>query len=162
MAAISSADTIPITVLLTTAVQTLPTVVTKGSAPTYISPQLREFYERSRSPAIVGQFVTEAELRAKDNWPVTNVARRFSGMRIDCKAGSCVANTSRMMSATGRPCPVTIYINGLIQHGSIDLEHLFVIDYAGIEFYASPANTPAQYNKNNGGCGVMLLWTRER
>ena len=62
---IAPADTVPLTVILNRlastspgAAQTLPTVVTKDSAPRYISPGLQAFEERRRSG--FGHFITEA------------------------------------------------------------------------------------------------------
>jgi hypothetical protein len=30
-----------------------------------------------------------------------------------------------------------------------------------IEVYSVPSQIPPQYNKTSGGCGVMLVWTRD-
>jgi hypothetical protein len=31
----------------------------------------------------------------------------------------------------------------------------------GVEIYTGMGQIPAQYNKTSGGCGVMLIWTRD-
>jgi hypothetical protein len=158
MVSIAPADTLPLTVLLTKSAQELPPVVTRDSAVKYLAPVLREFEERRRNPAIKGQFVTETELRRNDNSTVANIARRFSGAKVQPTKFGVELVTTRMMGG----CPATVYINGLMQSGRVDLDKLLVNDFAGIEFYSSPSQTPAQYNRNNGGCGVLLLWYRER
>jgi hypothetical protein len=162
MVSISPVDTVPLTVLLTRAAQQLPAVVTRDSNGKYLTPVLREFEERRRNPAIKGQFVTEAELRKNDISNLANIARRFAGAKVQMTRFGYQLVTTRMMSGGGSGCPATIYINGLIQNGAVDLEKLMAMDFGGIEFYSSPSQTPAQYNKNNGGCGVLLLWYRER
>jgi hypothetical protein len=102
-------------------------------------------------------------LRKNDNTTIATIARRFIGGKIEPTPQGWQLMTTRMMG--GRPgsgCPATVYINGLIQNGAVDLDKLRAIDYGGIEYYESPGTTPAQYNKNNNGCGVLLLWYRER
>lgn len=158
MVSISPSDTLPLTVLLTKSAQELPAVVTRDSAVKYLAPILREFEARRHDPAIKGQFVTETELRRNDNSTVANIARRFAGAKVQPTRFGMELVTTRMMGG----CPATVYINGLIQSGHVDLDKLLVNDFAGIEFYSSPSQTPSQYNRNNGGCGVLLLWYRER
>jgi hypothetical protein len=34
--------------------------------------------------------------------------------------------------------------------------------FAAVEYYPGGASVPAEYNSTGGGCGVLLLWTRER
>ena len=35
-------------------------------------------------------------------------------------------------------------------------------ELAGVEFYSDGATAPPGYNGTDGGCGVLLLWTREK
>jgi hypothetical protein len=161
--AISPADTLPLTVLLTRSnAQELPAVVTKDSAVKFVAPLLREFEQRRNDKSIHGQFVTEAELRKKDEVTIATIARRFMGGKVVPTPQGIILASARHMAGRDNVCPADVYINGLRQNGIVDLDHQRAIDYAGIEYYESPATTPAQYNKNNGGCGVLLLWYRER
>ena len=61
---ISPEDTLPITMLHTGTATTLPAVVTKDSAPKFLSPGLREFEERRKQG--MGHYITEAQLRMFD------------------------------------------------------------------------------------------------
>jgi hypothetical protein len=167
MVAISPADTVPITVLLATTAQTLPTVVTNDSAPRYVSARLRQFEER-RSRG-VGHFITEDELRKNDSHLLRDVVRRLPGLQIKCiskgvKRGECYATSFRQQSARvslGGECPVKVYIDGA-SIGDNDLSKLDVNHFAGIEYYSGGSTIPPQYNTTDSSCGVMLLWTRER
>jgi hypothetical protein len=158
---ISAVDTLPITVLLRPAVQTLPTVVSKDSAPKFISPGLRDFEERRRS-GIHGSFVGEAEMRKQDDKKITWFVRQFPGVKVVCRNG-CTASATRVQSkyaVLGGACLVEIYVDGAVWTDP-NLENLRVDDYAAIEHYAG-ASIPAQYNKTGSTCGVLLLWRRER
>jgi hypothetical protein len=152
--AISPDDTTPVTVTLATTATTLPAVVTKESSPFYRSSRLRDFEERRR--AGFGQFIAEGELRKNDAGKMSNVVRRFTGMRVDCKRSVCRALSTRHGS-----CPVTLFVDG-VPTTETNLEQINVNEYAGIEFYAGGATIPPEYNRTGSACGVMLLWTRER
>jgi hypothetical protein len=43
-----------------------------------------------------------------------------------------------------------------------DLSRYNTRDYAAVEYYAGGASIPIRYNATSSGCGVLLLWTRER
>jgi hypothetical protein len=43
-----------------------------------------------------------------------------------------------------------------------DATRIPVSDLGGVDFYAISATAPVQYNKTGSGCGVLLIWTRER
>jgi hypothetical protein len=170
---IAPADTIPLTIVLNRVapvsaggVQTLPTVVTKDSAPRYISPGLQAFEERRRLG--FGHFITEAELRKQDNRKMTNVIRDLPGIVIMCpKTGlrkfECFATSGRgkQKAILGGACEVNLYIDGAAVSDN-DLEKLTVNEFAAVEFYSGGATVPVQYNRTGATCGVILLWTRER
>jgi hypothetical protein len=166
---ISPDDTVPLTVLLKSAPQLLPTVFTKDSTTRkYVSPGLQAFEERRRAGS-GGYFIAEAELRKNDSKRMTNVVRTIPGVNITCinrglRIGDCYASSHRQGSARafgGGDCPVDVYLNGIVYTDN-DLQKLAVDQFAGIEFYAGGASIPIQYNKTGSSCGVLLLWTRER
>jgi hypothetical protein len=68
-------------------------------------------------------------------------------------------------------CFVSIYIDGVLQWSArmaeegarpIDLNHMNVSDFAGIEFYPDNGTAPAGMNSDDEGCGSVWLWTREK
>jgi hypothetical protein len=170
---IGPADTIPLTLVLnrlaptsTGAAQTLPTVVTKDSAPRHISPGLQAFEERRRSG--FGHFMDEAELRKQDNRTMTNVVRDLPGITIRCpKSGprndECfgVSGRGKKNAVLGGDCEINLYIDGVAVSDN-DLKKMNVAEFAALEFYSGGATIPIQYNRTGSSCGVMLLWTRER
>jgi len=160
--AISPADTVPLTLLLTPTATVLPAVVTKDSARHYISPGLREFEERRRGG--FGHFITEDELRKSDNREMSEVVRQLPGLLVTCNTRTprkCVAGSAR----AGGGCKYMIYVDG-IRMTDENLLLLSVNQFAGVESY-TPATTPSKYNMTgrpgtNSACGVLLFWSRER
>ena len=95
--AISPSDTVPVTTMLTPVATTLPAVVTKDSAPRYVSPGLRDFEERRHGG--FGYFIDEAELRKSDNQTMPIVIRRLAGLIVNCHGTTeCHASSSRLVS----------------------------------------------------------------
>jgi hypothetical protein len=157
MVAISPADTVPFTILLKPAVQTLPTVVTKDSVPYHTSPALRAFEERRRVG--IGKFITEVELRKNDVRTMSNVIREL-GVNVKCTARTpikCYALSTRA------GCEFDVYVDGNRVSGQDrDLEAMHVDLTGAVEAYFGPATIPTEYNMTGSSCGVLLFWTRER
>jgi hypothetical protein len=164
--AISPTDTAPFTILLRRSPQDLPTVVTRHSAPRYISPGLHGFEERKRA-GLGGQFVDEAGLRKMDGDTLSNVLQRFHGATLNGgrfvstrKSSSGPVFQSKRLGANGA---VAVYENGIRRASlTIDFNKIPVDDYAAVEFYAGAETYPVWISPTNNDCGVLLLWTRER
>ena len=159
---ISAADTLPVTVLLKPAVQTLPAVVSKDVAPRHLSPGLRDFEDRRRS-GIHGSFVGEDAMRKQDDKRITWFVRQFPGVKVGCRNSVCTATATRVQSkyaVLGGACLVEIYVDGAVWSDP-DLEKLRVDEFAAMEHYVG-ASIPMPYNKTGSTCGVLLLWRRER
>jgi hypothetical protein len=165
---ISPSDTAPAMILLRPIATRLPTVVTKDSAPRWVSPGLQAFEERRKSGS-PGYFITDAELRKNETKAMTYMVRRLPGMQVNCPRGlsmqmSCYAYSSRQKSKyafLGGTCLMDVYVDGIISTDN-NLELLRVSEFAGVEFYPGGASMPVQYNKTGSSCGVLLFWSRER
>ena len=175
---ISPSDTNPITVVLARATQ-LPTVVVNDSAPAkYISPALRAVDERRKIG--IGHFITEAELRKNEGHTLGDlIATHIPGLTTvmgprNRASAKYLVSTRKMcagttLTACRQPnCYVSVYEDGVLLYETgndpamiPDVEHMNSRLYAAIEFY-QPGAAPAEYTKTSGGCGVLLLWSRER
>jgi hypothetical protein len=165
----SPGDTIPVTVVLRRASdsQILPKVVVTDSAPAFISPALRGFEERRRTG--LGHFLTESELRASEHRKLADLLQaRVPGILIQRGRGSNVLASPRAFSLTGAAkapvCYPDAYLDGVRMNrvgGGVNLDDFQVSDLAGVEFH-NIATVPVQFNATGSGCGVLLLWTRER
>jgi hypothetical protein len=163
--AISEADTLPVTVMLSPIAQTLAPVVTT-STHVYRSPALREF--EARRLAGHGKFIPEEQLRKNDSRTMTDLIRQM-GVMVQCAktTSACYAVSTRQNSRYairgGGACSFDVYIDGQrVTDERRNLEKLFVNEMGGVESYAGPASIPTQYNMTGSACGVLLFWSRER
>ncbi len=142
------------------------------------SPGLRGFEERRGQG--FGRFVDEATLREQDGRTLAAVvADRIPGLRIVRIGSDQFAVSTRSLSGpSGRAIPRTtaemgqcypdVYLDGVPVYGGagggerFDLARWSTRDFAGIEFYAGGGSVPLQFNRTSTGCGVLVLWTRER
>ena len=89
------------------------------------------------------------------------------------KCAFCKTSRNEMLDdfdiAAGAPlaCYVDVYLDGALIYDSsarktplFNLNSMAATEIEAIEVYSSAAQTPSQYNKTSGGCGVMLIWSR--
>jgi hypothetical protein len=79
----------------------------------------------------------------------------------------CPSATDRAQGLTQCACFSQVYIDDRLTNGGrptepFDVNTVPTQQIAGVEFYASPASTPARYSQLDAVCGVMLIWTRRR
>lgn len=152
----------PLTVTLEPAATALPKVVTIDSAPKYISPALQAFEERRRRGQ--GSFIPEAFIRQNDHRTLGNlIMARIAGVNVvqDVKVGLRRADVIRSMRGG---CSIDVYLDGLpMSTGKnvADLKEFLPSTLAAIEYH-SVATVPMEFSRPGAGCGVLLLWSRER
>ena len=175
---ISPSDTTPLTIVMSRATQ-LPAVVVKDSAPRYLSPALRSFEDRRAKGN--GRFVSEAEMRKNDDKTLADLlSSRLPGMFAVPGPGGAKYLVSSRRPCSGpamrgscqtADCYISVYVDGVKTYDvstmggrgtTPDFGRMDPRDYAGAEFYSGGASAPVQYNATSSGCGVLLLWTRER
>jgi hypothetical protein len=179
-------DLAPLTITLEPLAQELPKVVTVDSGRVYASPALRGFEERRRS-GHGGRFVPETVFRKEEDRSLGNIVKlHIPGLDVlqNVRVGSRYADIA-VTTRSGKQCPVDIYLDGLpvsvnstaVGGSAIpgvvgargpssisptnDLKDFLPKNLAAAEFY-SAATAPAQFNRTGSGCGVLLLWSRER
>jgi hypothetical protein len=165
----SPQDTTPVTLVLKRITQVLPAVVTRAkgdSAISYISPALRGFEERRQKG--FGHFISEAELRKKDNSPMSEVlVSHLPGVK-DRLGQVYGARSGPVRPGDRELCFLTVYWDGVLYYSRRnggpppDFGRIATMQFAGVEFYPGGATIPVQYNASDSGCGTLLLWTRER
>ena len=158
----SRADSVPLTLTLQPVAQWLPKVLTTAARVQYINPALNEFEER-RSHGL-GRFIPETTLRREEHRTLGSVIMSYvTGLNI------VQGRLSSEIPVTLRGCRPDIYLDGLLvamnvagrQVGQPDLSIYKVRELAGVEFHTA-ATLPIQYSRPGGGCGALLLWSRER
>ncbi len=161
----------------------LDTVRTVAGAQKYTSPMLRDFEQR-RLAGQGGRFISDSVLRKSENTQLTTLmVSRFPGLMLgsarlpvstkkSCKGPVLLGVPNDPCTKGGAPdCFVSIYIDGMLQWSArlseqgarpIDLNHMNISDFAGIEFYSNNGVAPAGMNADDEGCGSIWMWTREK
>ncbi len=171
MVPIAPADTTPVTVVMEPMTM-LPTVTTTDTSAVYLSPMLQAAENRMRHSA-GGYFIDEKTMRKWDNSTMTDaIIAHMPGLMLQPGPHDAQYLVSTRQECTltirgcGSPsCYVGVYVDGVpwASGGPIDFSNWTTYDFAMAEFYPGGASVPEQYNSTaTGGCGVLLLWTRER
>jgi hypothetical protein len=171
---VSPNDTASLTVLLKPVAQALPTVVTKGTAAGV--GKLAEF-DRRRAMGF-GHFLGSAELDKQADRRMSEVLRLFPGLEIVrprqdgtsrpewyVTSGRSSQGVGGLKSSTRpQPCPAAVMLDGaFVYQGSGPMFNINSVDtsqLAGIEFYASTAEIPVEYNATRQTCGLLVLWSK--
>jgi hypothetical protein len=153
--------------------------VSAAREPEHLSARMSQFEEHRKLG--FGHFVTEAELRKNDNRRLNEVlAARIPGLSTFrpypktqpaveyLSSGRGVCSGPAFSCGGDAPCPVTLYYNGVLAFASSpgqeipDIARYPTNDLAAVEYYSGGATVPPQYNSTSSGCGVLILWARER
>jgi hypothetical protein len=161
---------------LATQVARLDSVKVTAQERKYISPGLAEFEERRKEGH--GYFVGEDEMRKNDeramidlvvgHVPGLNRFRMVGNKMYVATMRKCAAGPAILNCRGTSVCPVTLYIDGLVVYtadrgqDAPDLSSYRVRDFTGVEYYPGGASIPVKYNATDSGCGLLILWTRER
>ncbi len=187
LVAISPSDTTAITAVMKTVTQ-LPTMVTRESGRTYISPNLRNFEERKTEN---GYFLGEQDLRKNDDRPLATLLEG-SMPSIQLVAGSASAYYLMRSPRCSSGGPPQVYLDG-VPINSIDpyapsqssqrfertaprtaaridpdvprafnLSDFPVNTLGAVEWYPDGDTVPIEFGHTSNRCGALLLWTRER
>jgi Carboxypeptidase regulatory-like domain len=126
----------------------------------------------------LGHFLTRADLAKLEGGPSTSsILQSFNGVGMMRGRGNAAWLTGphglraispdRADSARGakRSCYAQVYLDRIPIYQGRDGEPLFDLnsippsEIEAIEYYASPAQTPAEYTALNSTCGVLVIWT---
>lgn len=156
---LSSGATDTLNVWLTQAVRTLNPVTTTARR----DPYRTGFYARMRNNA-GGHFLTPDRINASATRKTTELLASIPGVKI-VKTGqvSVVTLSGRGERTVMGACPVLYYLDGVrYEPGPQGLDgDMGLDDVEAIEVYDA-ATAPIQFAGLGAGCGVVLLWTRER
>jgi Carboxypeptidase regulatory-like domain len=128
------------------------------------SARLQGFEERlnSRRHATTGGFfITAEDIERRKPDLTTSLFTEIPAMRV-VRIGMTeygVFGISRD-SRGGTPCPATIFLDGQRLTDVSVNSIIQPLDIAGIEVYPSANAAPTQYQSLNGGCAVVLIWTK--
>ena len=176
-------------IVLKAAVNELPTVAVREASHRVPRGKMAAFEERKALR--IGHFIDRSIFENQDHRRLGEIlASNVPGLSIYRGSGSkSWAASGRAVSsgkcafcppmrsgldiadkAAGAPaaCYMDVYLDGTLAFNSastgtplFNLNTLQASEVEGIEVYTSTASTPAAYNRTGGGCGVMLIWTRD-
>lgn len=136
-----------------------------------------------------GRFLMEADLVHDQSRPLADVVRRLPGALIARDKGAAYLASSRgtatleaqpaMRLPDSRPlrrglCPMSVLLDGVPVYRGVgpknasapdpeppfDINQIATRDILAMEFYAGPAQVPAELNSTGTGCGMLLIWTK--
>jgi hypothetical protein len=159
---------LPETALSMTPVATeLAPVTVEAEAPTSRR-NLAEF-ERRRATT-TGTFVTRAEFMETEPRETTDILRRMRGIRIRPGTGFTMpwiitsSRGARSGDATmgGQCFPIVFIDRQFVGHtGTVPVDNVIPVDQIeAVEFYASVAGLPPEFNRRGAACGVLVFWSR--
>jgi hypothetical protein len=185
-ATVSTTSTATVTATVTPATDTNASTVAPTVAPTVV-PTVAPTAAPTRSPASEfeirrqsggGQFLTRADIARLSARSLAEIVGRLPEVRLERQGGvvwvmstrTNMAGVTRRSSTGGietgtRNCYVSIWINGVQLYAgkrdepAFDLSGVDVTTVEGIEYYSSPATTPAKYQRQDHACGALLIWT---
>ena len=114
------------------------------------------FYERERrSP---GTFVRRDRVERSNAPGLSNLLSELPGVRRTVVRGIPMISLNRQ-----RTCPPQVVLDGqpLLEYTRID-EIVHVRAVEAVEIYRGPSETPAEYAYRERGCGMVVIWTRDR
>jgi hypothetical protein len=139
-------------------------------------------FEQRRAHGAGGFFLADSTLREHESEGLASLlVGKVAGLKTQFGGGSgfnflvdgrkTCANTQTLKGPC-RPCFVTIYTDGALTFtmaSGVDVpqdppnaDALLVNQFAAVEYYAYGSQAPPQFNRTDSGCGVLLLWSRER
>ena len=138
-----------------------PVVVTEKSP----SMKMAEFEARRKLG--VGEFMTAAEILARNPAFSTELMRKFKSVNVSPDHSGPITQYYALSAREGGnpmlgACPMQLYLDQVPLPSPFNLDLLPPPrDIAGIEVYAGAATIPEQFNGYDRGCGVILVWTRD-
>lgn len=133
------------------------------------SAQLQEFYDRAHRGT--GYYITREQIEQRRPHQLTDLFRSIPAFALvatplgDRPTTASDAARPGGAGSRGEPCQVRYFVDGTpfeAAHGGLIGLDLRPSDVEGIEVYRSELGVPAKYRRAAGGCGVVLIWKRER
>ncbi len=168
---LAAADTLRLSYTLERGLTTLAAAVI--STPS-ISLRMTEFDARRKSGR--GEFMTEAEIRARNSVYSTDLMRRFMTVNVspnNSKGSGGMPEqyalsrreTGSLLGANsggGGYCPMLVFVDDVKMPTPFNLDMLPSPRLlSGIEVYNGSATIPPRWAGFDSGCGIILIWTKD-
>jgi hypothetical protein len=134
------------------AARPLPQVTVEA---TPLAPLWIRDFERRRGTGR-GQYVTRAEIEARNYNRLSDVMQVMRGVTLDCGGGGSGCQV-RMVRAPMQ-CYPEYWVDGQLNNAWGPV--VPVRDIEALEVYTGPSDTPGEFAGRNAGCGTIVIWTR--
>lgn len=164
-------DSLELTVVLNLAAVVLDTVVTTGvGASTVLAPGFN-----GRKKQGNGHFLDRAEINRRSIPTLPELLRTVPGLRLEsAPQGGRWLRSAR--AGLTHDCPMMLYVDGVevasetttismirgrrvVQRGTSIFDSIPPEMIEALEVYTT-SNVPAQFNRGDSGCGVVVMWMR--
>lgn len=131
------------------------------------SPSIRMAEFEARRKLGVGEFMTSADIEARNSAFSTELFRKFKSVNVSPNhAGPVTQYYALSAREGGNPsvgaCPMQVYLDEVPLPSPFNLDLLPPPrEISGIEVYAGSATIPPRFSGMNRGCGVILVWTKD-
>ena len=132
----------------------LPDVVVTARANKLV-PRYTDF-ERRRGRGI-GAFLRWDDIKQKNYNTLGEAARSVRGVKLVCNQQDFECN---IRMARTPNCTPKWYVDG-VQVTSFH-ENTPIRDIYGMELYRGPSELPAEFSGSDGGCGVLVIWSKSK
>jgi len=132
----------------------LPEIVVTARANKLV-PRYTDF-ERRRERGI-GAFMRWDEIKKKNYNTLGEAARSVRGVKLVCDQQDFECN---IRMARTPNCTPKWYVDG-VQVQSFH-ENTPIRDIYGLELYRGPSELPGEFSGSDGGCGVLVVWTKSK
>lgn len=132
----------------------LPEIVVTARANKLV-PRYADF-ERRRERGM-GAFLRWDEIKKKNYGTLGDAARSVRGVKLQCdqREFECGIRMARTPN-----CPPAWYVDGVMVQSFT--ENTPVRDIYGLEIYRGPSELPGEFSGSDGGCGVLVVWTKSK
>lgn len=118
--------------------------------------RLREFYEHKKQRSNFGKFFDRVDIRTRNPSFASELLRSVPGMHV--QSSGFGGN-----SVSVRGCKPLVWMDGQRIPGAELDDVTRPADIAGLEVYPSNAGIPAEFmDRNNGVCGIIVVWTKSQ
>lgn len=123
---------------------------------------VRERFEARRRMGR-GDFILPEVFEERSHESLSRVIAQHTGLQRRCANGVCRLLSRRATAGFGQ-CRVQYFLNGafLPMPDRSDIDGMVPTSMVrAVEVYRGPSQIPAEYNRFDGACGVVLIWTHD-
>ena len=126
-----------------------------------VEPRFAAFERRRKSG--LGDYWTRADIEREQPTRTTDLLRATPGLFMnDQRFGVYLVQNQRFNTLSGEYCTMPVILDGTPLTGDFSPDLVDPKEIEGIEVYRNATQVPTELGTNGKGCGVIVIWTRNR